>query len=41
MVDAAIAEDGRTVEVDIAGEVTKATLSGSALYDPSGARMRA
>jgi glycine cleavage system aminomethyltransferase T len=41
MVDAAIAEDGRTVEVDIAGEVTKATLSRRALYDPSGARMRA
>ena len=41
MVDAAIAEDGTTVEVDIAGELTKATLSRRALYDPSGARMRA
>src|SRR4029453_12066947 len=27
MVDAAIAEDGTTVEVDVAGELTKATLS--------------
>ncbi len=41
MVDAAIAEDGTTVEVDIAGELTKATLSRRALYDPGGARMRA
>ncbi len=42
MVDAAIAsEDGATVEVDIAGELTKATLSRRALYDPSGARTHA
>ena len=34
-------EDGATVEVDVAGELTKATLSRRALYDPSGARMRA
>ena len=42
MVDAAIAsEDGATVEVDVAGELTKATLSRRALYDPSGARTHA
>jgi 4-methylaminobutanoate oxidase (formaldehyde-forming) len=42
MVDASIAsDDGTTVEVDIAGERTKATLSSRALYDPSGSRMRA
>jgi glycine cleavage system aminomethyltransferase T len=39
MVDAAIAEDGTTVEVDVAGQLTKATLSRGALHDPSGARM--
>jgi heterotetrameric sarcosine oxidase gamma subunit len=42
MVDASIAsDDGATVEVDIAGERTKATISRRALYDPSGSRMRA
>ena len=42
MVEAAIAsEDGTTVEVDVAGELTKATLSRRALYDPSGARTHA
>jgi 4-methylaminobutanoate oxidase (formaldehyde-forming) len=42
MVDASIAStDGATVEVDIAGELTKATLSRRALHDPSGSRMRA
>jgi 4-methylaminobutanoate oxidase (formaldehyde-forming) len=42
MVDASIvAKAGTTVEVDIAGELTKATLSRRALYDPSGSRMRA
>jgi 4-methylaminobutanoate oxidase (formaldehyde-forming) len=41
MVEAAIlSEEGTTVEVDVAGDVTKATLSRRALYDPSGARMR-
>jgi 4-methylaminobutanoate oxidase (formaldehyde-forming) len=42
MVDASIAsDDGTTVEVDIAGELTKATLSRRALHDPDGSRMRA
>jgi 4-methylaminobutanoate oxidase (formaldehyde-forming) len=35
-----LTDEGPTVEVDIAGELTKATLSSRALYDPSGARMR-
>jgi 4-methylaminobutanoate oxidase (formaldehyde-forming) len=42
MVDASILSDeGTTVEVDVAGELTKATLSRRALYDPTGSRMRA
>jgi heterotetrameric sarcosine oxidase gamma subunit len=42
MVDASIPSgDGTTVEVDIAGELTKATLSRRPLYDPSGSRMHA
>jgi 4-methylaminobutanoate oxidase (formaldehyde-forming) len=42
MVDASIpSDDGTTVEVDIAGELTKATLSRRPLYDPSGSRMHA
>jgi heterotetrameric sarcosine oxidase gamma subunit len=42
MVDSEVASnDGATVEVDIAGELTKATLSRRALHDPDGSRMRA
>ena len=42
MVDAALlTADGATVEVDCAGSLEKATVSGRPLYDPSGSRMRA
>ena len=40
MVDASVVENEAPVQVDIAGEVVKATLSVRPLYDPSGARMR-
>jgi glycine cleavage system aminomethyltransferase T len=42
MVEASIVSDGGvTVEVDIADELHKATLSRRPPYDPSGSRMRA
>ncbi len=42
MVEASVVADHETpVQVDIAGELVKATLSVRPLYDPSGARMRA
>jgi glycine cleavage system aminomethyltransferase T len=41
MVEASVVSDETPVQVDIAGEVVKATLSVGPLYDPSGARMRA
>ena len=41
MVEASVVADETPVQVDIAGEMVKATLSLSPLYDPSGARMRA
>ena len=40
MVDASVVENEAPVQVDIAGEVVKATLSVRPLYDLSGARMR-
>jgi 4-methylaminobutanoate oxidase (formaldehyde-forming) len=41
-VEAGVLEDGgATVEVDVAGDALKATLSTVARYDPSGSRMRA
>jgi 4-methylaminobutanoate oxidase (formaldehyde-forming) len=41
MVDAALLPGGEaTVQVDIAGSLEKATISGRPLYDPSGSRMR-
>ena len=36
-----VADEEMTVQVDVAGEMVKATLSVGPLYDPSGARMRA
>lgn len=41
MVEASVIADEAPVQVDIAGEVVKATLSIRPLHDPSGARMRA
>jgi 4-methylaminobutanoate oxidase (formaldehyde-forming) len=41
MVEASVVADETPVQVDIAGEMVKATLSVGPLYDPSGARMRA
>jgi heterotetrameric sarcosine oxidase gamma subunit len=41
MVEASVVGDETPVQVDIAGEMVKATLSVGPLYDPSGARMRA
>jgi 4-methylaminobutanoate oxidase (formaldehyde-forming) len=41
MVEASVVADETRVQVDIAGELVKATLSVRPLYDPSGARMRA
>jgi 4-methylaminobutanoate oxidase (formaldehyde-forming) len=41
MVDASVVADETPVQVDLAGELVKATLSVGPLYDPSGARMRA
>ncbi len=41
MVEASVVADETPVQVDVAGEMVKATLSVGPLYDPSGARMRA
>jgi hypothetical protein len=41
MVDAKISAEEGTVEVDVAGELTKAILSRRPLHDPAGSRMRA
>ena len=41
MVEASVVADETPVQVDIAGDLVKATLSVGPLYDPSGARMRA
>jgi heterotetrameric sarcosine oxidase gamma subunit len=41
MVEASLADQETTVQVDVAGEMVKATFSVHPLYDPSGARMRA
>lgn len=41
MVEASVVADETPVQVDIAGDLVKATLAVGPLYDPSGARMRA
>jgi glycine cleavage system aminomethyltransferase T len=41
MVEASVVADETPVQVDVAGEMVKATLAVGPLYDPNGARMRA
>ena len=37
----AVSDEESTVQVDLAGQIVKATLSPRPFYDPSGSRMRA